>query len=89
MIANRLLEKRQAIVLHGNEAALAATHIHFADRLPKRRIHYQLLRCGVPVQTVAGQPNQTEHLIDWEHPENNDFVLAEEVILKHSSRPSN
>lgn len=43
---------------------------------------YQLLRYGVPVQTAAGQPNQTVHLIDWEHPENNDFALAEEVTLK-------
>ena len=43
---------------------------------------YQLLRYGVPVQTAAGQPNQTVHLIDWDHPENNDFALAEEVTLK-------
>ncbi|MFM7862641.1 MAG: type I restriction endonuclease, partial [Planctomycetaceae bacterium] len=43
---------------------------------------YQLLRYGVPVQTTAGQPNQTVHLIDWEHPETNDFAIAEEVTLK-------
>lgn len=43
---------------------------------------YQLLRYGVPVQTAAGQPNQTVHLIDWEHPKNNDFAIAEEVTLK-------
>lgn len=50
---------------------------------------YQLLRYGVPVQTAAGKPFDTVHLIDWEHPENNDFGLAEEVTLKggHERRP--
>ncbi len=43
---------------------------------------YQLLRYGVPVQIAAGKAHETVHLIDWEHPENNDFALAEEVTLK-------
>src|SRR5207253_10961890 len=43
---------------------------------------YQLLRYGVPVQIAAGQAHETVHLIDWEHPEKNDFTLAEEVTLK-------
>ena len=43
---------------------------------------YQLLRYGVAVQIAAGQAHETVHLIDWEHPENNDFALAEEVTLK-------
>src|SRR3990172_1613629 len=43
---------------------------------------YQLLRYGVPVQIAAGQAHETVHLIDWEHPEVNDFALAEEVTLK-------
>ena len=43
---------------------------------------YQLLRYGVPVQTAAGQAHETVYLIDWEHPEKNDFALAEEVTLK-------
>ena len=43
---------------------------------------YQLLRYGVPVQTAAGQAHETVDLIDWEHPEKNDFALAEEVTLK-------
>lgn len=42
---------------------------------------YQLLRYGVPVQIAAGQAHETVHLIDWEHPEKNDFALAEEVTL--------
>jgi len=43
---------------------------------------YQLLRYGVPVQIAAGQAHETVHLIDWAHPETNDFALAEEVTLK-------
>src|SRR4029077_12906145 len=43
---------------------------------------YQLLRYGVPVQIAAGQAHETVHLIDWEHPERNDFALAEEVTLR-------
>src|SRR5690606_18102705 len=43
---------------------------------------YQLLRYGIPVQTAAGRPHETVHLVDWEHPERNDFALAEEVTLK-------
>ena len=42
---------------------------------------YQLLRYGVPVQVAAGAAHETVHLIDWEHPEKNDFALAEEVTL--------
>ncbi len=43
---------------------------------------YQLLRYGVPVQIAAGQAHETVHLVDWEHPENNDFSIAEEVTLR-------
>ena len=43
---------------------------------------YQLLRYGVPVQIAVGQPHETVHLVDWEHPEKNDFAIAEEVTLR-------
>ncbi|WP_039962579.1 type I restriction endonuclease subunit R, partial [Rhodopirellula europaea] len=43
---------------------------------------YQLLRYGVQVQTAAGQSHQTVHLIDWDHPDKNDFAIAEEVTLR-------
>ncbi len=43
---------------------------------------YQLLRYGVKVQVAVGQMHITVHLVDWEHPERNDFALAEEVTLK-------
>jgi len=50
---------------------------------------YQLLRYGVSVQIAAGQPNDQVHLVDWAHPENNDFAIAEEVTLRggHERRP--
>ena len=43
---------------------------------------YQLLRYGVPVQAAAGQAHETVYPIDWEHPEKNDFALADEVTLR-------
>jgi len=50
---------------------------------------YQLLRYGVPVQTAVDQPFATVHLVDWDHPERNDFAIAEEVTLRggHERRP--
>lgn len=50
---------------------------------------YNLLRFGVPVQVSVGQSHETVHLIDWEHPEHNDFAIAQEVTLKegHQRRP--
>jgi len=43
---------------------------------------YQLLRYGVAVQIAAGKAHETVHLVDWEHPDKNDFDLAEEVTLR-------
>jgi type I restriction enzyme R subunit len=43
---------------------------------------YALLRYGVPVKIEAGKATETVHLIDWSHPEKNDFAVAEEVTLK-------
>ena len=43
---------------------------------------YGLLRYGVPVQPSTGEHRVTVKLIDWEHPFNNDFGIAEEVTLK-------
>ena len=50
---------------------------------------YQLLRYGVPVKVAVGQAHETVHLVDWEHPERNDFAIAEEVTLRggHERRP--
>jgi len=43
---------------------------------------YGLLRYGVKVKVEAGRPTETVHLIDWQHPEENDFGIAEEVTLR-------
>jgi type I restriction enzyme R subunit len=50
---------------------------------------YHLLRYGAAVQLAAGQAHKTVHFIDWDHPERNDFALAEEVTLNegHQRRP--
>ncbi len=47
---------------------------------------YRLLRYGVKVKEGAGQQNQTVWLIDWKHPENNNFAIAEEVTIKGENR---
>lgn len=43
---------------------------------------YRLLRYGVKEKTGAGEVKQTIWLIDWQHPENNHFAIAEEVSIK-------
>jgi len=50
---------------------------------------YNLLRYGVQVKTDAGKVTETVHLINWNEPEKNDFVIVEEVTLKggHERRP--
>jgi type I restriction enzyme R subunit len=43
---------------------------------------YGLMRYGVPVKIEAGKNSEDVKLIDWVHPELNDFAIAEEVTLK-------
>ncbi|MCI0618111.1 HsdR family type I site-specific deoxyribonuclease, partial [bacterium] len=43
---------------------------------------YGLLRYGVKVRKGLGENYQTVWLIDWEHPENNHFAVAEEVTYR-------
>jgi type I restriction enzyme R subunit len=43
---------------------------------------YDLLRYGAKVQPGAGENRVTVWLIDWQHPENNHFAIAEEVTVK-------
>ena len=45
------------------------------------RAVYSMLRYGVPVKIEAGKVTETVNLIDWDHPEKNDFVIVEEVTL--------
>jgi type I restriction enzyme, R subunit len=50
---------------------------------------YSKLRYGVNVQPEIGQNKQTVWLIDWDHPLENDFAIAEEVTIKgiYKKRP--
>lgn len=50
---------------------------------------YKLLRYGVPVKAEAGENYETVHLIDWKHPERNNFAIAEEVTVQghYDKRP--
>jgi type I restriction enzyme, R subunit len=43
---------------------------------------YQLLRYGLSIKTEAGAKNDSVPLVDWHHPEANDFAIAEEVTLR-------
>ena len=47
---------------------------------------YRLLRYGVKDKEGAGELNQTVWLIDWHHPEANDFAIAEEVYIKGENK---
>ena len=47
----------------------------------RNREVYELLRYGVKVKADAGDNTETVFLIDWEHPEANDFAVAEEVAV--------
>jgi type I restriction enzyme, R subunit len=47
---------------------------------------YRLLRYGVKVKEGAGQQNRTVWLINWEHPDQNDFAIAEEVTVKGENK---
>jgi type I restriction enzyme R subunit len=46
------------------------------------RAVYSLLRYGVDAKTGVGKNTEKVHVIDWEHPERNDFAIAEEVTLR-------
>lgn len=50
---------------------------------------YSLLRYGVNLRSEVGENKETVALIDWEHPSENHFAIAEEVTIsgKHTKRP--
>jgi type I restriction enzyme R subunit len=59
----------------------------------RNRAVYDLLRYGVKIKRDAAEQYQTIWLIDWKHPERNNFALAEEVTVEganaqaHGKRP--
>lgn len=79
-------EAHTAAALHKLRAAADVTGVTLYQANLRT---YNLLRYPVKVQLAQGKPHEDVHLIDWAHPENNDFALAEEVTLKggHERRP--
>ena len=65
--------------LHELNRVATDTSKHLYDR---NKEVYDLLRYGVKVQPGAGENRVTVWLIDWKHPENNHFAIAEEVTVK-------
>ncbi len=49
---------------------------------------YSLLRYGVSVSPDVGTKKITVNLIDWEHPDKNQFYIAEEVTINSSTPDS-
>lgn len=46
---------------------------------------YSLLKYGAKVHENPGDPDKTVYFIDWEHSQNNEFAVAEEVTIKLGS----
>ncbi|MFA5689073.1 MAG: type I restriction endonuclease subunit R [Kiritimatiellales bacterium] len=46
---------------------------------------YSLLKYGAKIKKNSGEPEKTVYFIDWEHPRNNEFAIAEEVTIKNNS----
>jgi len=65
--------------LHELQRVSGDTGMSLYDR---NRAVYGLLRYGVKVQPGAGENHRTVWLIDWQHPENNHFAIAEEVTVR-------
>lgn len=76
--------------LHLLDKAAGDTSKSLYDR---NRDVYEMLRYGVKVRAEIGENMQTVWLIDWRHPENNHFAVAEEVtvpaadVRSHAKRP--
>jgi type I restriction enzyme R subunit len=77
-------------VLYELEKAAGDTSKSLYDR---NRAVYELLRYGVNVRPDMGENKVTVWLVDWKHPEKNDFAIAEEVTViaadakAHEKRP--
>lgn len=54
----------------------------------RNRAVYDMLRYAVKVKPGAGENTVDVWLIDWEHPENNHFAVAEEVTVAAASDKS-
>jgi len=77
-------------VLYELDKAAGDTSKSLFDR---NRAVYELLRYGVKLRPDVGSNTVTVWLVDWKHPEKNDFAIAEEVTVAaaddkaHEKRP--
>lgn len=46
---------------------------------------YNALKYGVQIEDIPGEPKKTVYFLDFEHPTNNDFAVAEEVSIATNS----
>lgn len=76
-------EAKRAIAKLEKEAY--CTHQNMQEKNEKV---YSLLRYGVNVSPDVGTKKITVNLIDWEHPDKNQFYIAEEVTINSSTPDS-
>ena len=78
----------------GVDEALITRALHLLDKAAgdtskslydRNRAVYEMLRYAVKVKPGAGENTVDVWLIDWEHPENNHFAVAEEVTVAAAS----
>lgn len=90
---------RSNLLARGYDEELVSTTIRELDRIASvggirslyeaNREVYGLLRYGVKVKRGVGDLFETVWLVDWNNPEANHFVVAEEVAIagEHNKRP--
>lgn len=76
-------EAKRAIAILENEAYCTPQNMQ-----EKNEKVYSLLRYGVNVSPDVGTKKITVNLIDWEHPDKNQFYIAEEVTINSSTPDS-
>ena len=82
----------------GVDAALISRAMHILEKAAgdtsvtlyeRNKAVYELLRYGVKVKADVGENTQTVWLIDWKHPHENHFGIAEEVAIKGADATAN
>ena len=76
-------ETKRAIAILEKEAYCTPQNMQ-----EKNETVYSLLRYGVNVSPDVGTKKITVNLIDWEHPDKNQFYIAEEVTINSSTPDS-
>ena len=86
----------------GYDEAIITRALHIFDKAAsdaskslydRNRAVYDMLRYAVKVKPGVGENTEDVWLIDWEHPDNNEFAIAEEVTIAaldaaaHTKRP--